>query len=95
MKRLVEKFKKLVWWGKDRLHGITLRRAQPEPDREKSQKLAPSYMGIPPPYGSSLYSCFEAQPKTSLFYQHFRVLLLLCFFSLKLIYYGWKELYFN
>jgi hypothetical protein len=52
--------------GKDHTHGITLRKAQPKPDREKSWKLAPSYiyMGMSRPYGWSLDPCFEAQPTT-------------------------------
>jgi hypothetical protein len=39
--------KTFSWWKKDRLHGITLRREQPKPGREKSRKLPPSsYMGM-------------------------------------------------
>jgi|SwirhisoilCB2_FD_contig_31_2822710_length_644_multi_2_in_0_out_0_1 hypothetical protein len=40
-------FRKLGRWGKDCPYGISLRRAQP--GREKPQKLASSYMGMPPP----------------------------------------------
>ena len=43
--------------GKDRTHGISLRRAQPEPGRERSRKLDPLIHGDAAPYGSGLNLC--------------------------------------
>lgn len=57
--------KNLGRWWKDHAHSISLKRAQSEPSRERSWKLGPLIMGVPPPVVQALTRSFETQPTTS------------------------------